>query len=220
MHTKLLFALPFLLLMHACGGKTEAAAPDSMPIGEMHGAADGQQTAVFAGGCFWGVDAVFRHVKGVTQVESGFAGGSAETAHYDQVSKGGTGHAESVRVRFDPAQVTYQQLLEIFFKVAHDPTTHNRQGPDEGSQYRSAIFYTSEEQRQAAQDYIRKLTDSRIFSAPIVTQVVALPAFYKAEEYHQNFYALHQYMGYIVAYDVPKIRRLHEAYPALYRDAD
>ncbi len=177
-----------------------------------------QQTAVFAGGCFWGVDAVFRHVKGVTQVESGYAGGSADTATYKQVSNGDTGHAESVRVRYDPAQVSYQQLLQVFFRVAHDPTQLNRQGPDEGGQYRSAIFYTSAEQQKAAQDTIRQLTAGHAFASPIVTQVVPLPAFYPAEEYHQNFYALHRYMGYIVANDTPKLKRLHEQFPQWYRE--
>ncbi len=217
MSYKLVLVLPILLLAQACGGKTEAAAPGAAGS-EMQVANQTQQTAVFAGGCFWGVDAVFRHVKGVTQVESGYAGGSADTAHYDVVSKGGTGHAESVRVRFDPAQVSYQQLLEVFFKVAHDPTTRNRQGPDVGGQYRSAIFYTSAEQHKAALDYVQLLTETHAFPAPIVTQIVALPEFYPAEEYHQNFYALHHNMGYIVINDVPKIKRLREQFPALYRD--
>ncbi len=216
MNCKLILVLPVLLLQ-ACGGKTEATAPDALAQA-MQGASQVQQTAVFAGGCFWGVDAVFRHVRGVTQVESGYAGGSASTAHYDLVSKGGTGHAESVRVRFDPAQVSYRQLLEVFFKVAHDPTTRNRQGPDEGSQYRSVIFYTSAEQQKAAQDYVRQLTAEHAYPAPIVTQIVALPEFYPAEEHHQNFYALHQYMGYIIAYDVPKLKRLREQFPNLYRE--
>lgn len=217
MRYNLIYILPVLLVLQACGGKTEAAAPAAM-TNAMQGDSQAQQTAVFSGGCFWGVDAVFRHVKGVTQVESGYAGGSAETAHYDIVSHGGTGHAESVRVRFNPAQVSYQQLLEVFFKVAHDPTTRNRQGPDVGGQYRSAIFFTSAEQQKAAQDYVRQLTETRAFTAPIVTQIVALPEFYPAEEYHQNFYALHQYMGYIQAYDVPKLKRLREQFPGLYRE--
>lgn len=184
---------------------------------ESRTAAPAPQTAVFAGGCFWGMDAVFKHVKGVTEVVSGYAGGSAETAHYDMVSKGDTGHAESVRVRFDPAQVSYPQLLEVFFKVAHDPTQRNRQGPDEGGQYRSAIFYTSPAQQKMAQDYIQQLTAARVYSSPIVTQVVPLPEFYPAEEYHQNFYALHKYMGYIIANDVPKLKRLRETFPGLYQ---
>jgi peptide-methionine (S)-S-oxide reductase len=175
------------------------------------------QTAVFAGGCFWGVDAVFKHVKGVSEVVSGYTGGSADTAHYKLVSNGDTGHAESVLVRFNPQQVSYQQLLEIFFKVAHNPTSHNLQGPDVGGQYRSAIFYTSAEQQQIAQSAIRQLTAARTFSAPIVSQVVPLQQFYPAEEYHQNYYALHRYMGYIVANDVPKLRYLREQFPALYQ---
>jgi peptide-methionine (S)-S-oxide reductase len=176
-----------------------------------------RQTAVFAGGCFWGVDAVFKHVKGVTDVVSGYSGGAADTAHYEMVSRGNTGHAESVRVRFDPAQVSYRQLLEVFFSVAHDPTQLNRQGPDTGSQYRSAIFYTSGEQQQAAQQYIRQLTAAKTFSDPIVTQVVPLQAFYPAEEHHQNYLALHPLQPYIVFNDMPKLSHLREQFPALYR---
>jgi peptide-methionine (S)-S-oxide reductase len=164
------------------------------------------------------VDAVFRHIKGVTEVESGYAGGRADTAHYKMVSTGNTGHAESVLVRFNPREVSYRQLLEVFFKVAHDPTTRNRQGPDAGPQYRSVIFYTSEQQRMAVQDYIRELSADRGFASPIVTEVTPLPAFYPAEAYHQNFYARHRYMGYIVANDVPKIRRLQQLFPGLYRE--
>ena len=176
-----------------------------------------QQTAVFAGGCFWGVDAVFKHVKGVTEVVSGYAGGAAATAHYERVSEGNTGHAESVSVRFNPEQVSYQQLLQVFFSVAHDPTQLNRQGPDTGSQYRSAIFYTSDEQRMIAQSYIRQLTTTRTFSDPIVTQVVPLPQFYPAEEHHQNYLALHPYQPYIVFNDMPKVEHLHKQFPSLYQ---
>jgi peptide-methionine (S)-S-oxide reductase len=176
-----------------------------------------EQTAVFAGGCFWGVDAVFKHVKGVTDVVSGYAGGSAETAHYEMVSTGDTGHAESVRVRFDPAQVSYQQLLQVFFSVAHDPTQFNRQGPDVGSQYRSVIFYGDAAQQQIAQDYIRRLTAAHAYAAPIVTQVVPLQQFYPAEEHHQNYLALHPYQPYIVINDMPKLDRLRAQFPALYR---
>ena len=176
-----------------------------------------EETAVFAGGCFWGVDAVFKHVKGVSEVVSGYAGGSAATAHYEQVSEGDTGHAESVRVRFDPARVSYRQLLQVFFSVAHDPTQLNRQGPDSGSQYRSAIFYTSAGQQQIAQSYIRQLTAARTFSAPIVTQVVPLQQFYPAEDYHQNFLALHPNKPYIVMYDQPKLEQLRKKFPALYQ---
>lgn len=180
-------------------------------------AAPAEQTAIFAGGCFWGVDAVFKHVKGVNNVESGYAGGSAASANYEAVSTGRSGHAEAVRVRFDPAQVTYRQLLQVFFSVAHDPTQLDRQGPDVGSQYRSAIFYTSAEQQQAAQKHIGQLAAARTFSAPIVTQVVPLERFYPAEDYHQNYLALHPYQPYIVIHDMPKLDRLRKEFPALYR---
>jgi peptide-methionine (S)-S-oxide reductase len=179
-------------------------------------AAQTEQMAVFAGGCFWGVDAVFKHVKGVSEVVSGYAGGAAATAHYQMVSEGTTGHAESVRVRFNPAQVSYQQLLQVFFSVAHDPTELNRQGPDAGSQYRSAIFYTSAEQQQIAQSYIQQLTAARTFSAPIITQVVPLQHFYPAEDYHQNFLALHPNKPYIVINDLPKLEQLRKQFPDLY----
>jgi peptide-methionine (S)-S-oxide reductase len=180
------------------------------------GAAPAEQTAVFAGGCFWGVDAVFKHVKGVSEVVSGYAGGNAATAHYEQVSNGDTGHAESVRVRFNPEQVSYQQLLQVFFNVAHDPTQLNRQGPDTGSQYRSVIFYASAEQQKVAQDYIRQLTAAHTFNAAIVTQVVPLQEFYPAEGYHQNYLALHPYQPYIVINDKPKLEQLRKQFPALY----
>ena len=140
------------------------------------------QTAVFAGGCFWGVDAVFKHVKGVAEVESGYTGGKATTAQYEKVSNGTTGHAEAVRVKFNPAQVSYQQLLQVFFGVAHDPTQLNRQGPDVGSQYRSAVFYSDSAQQKMAESYIQKLTNSRAFPKPVVTQVTPLHEFYPAEK--------------------------------------
>jgi peptide-methionine (S)-S-oxide reductase len=180
-------------------------------------AAQTEQMAVFAGGCFWGVDAVFKHVKGVSEVVSGYAGGVAATAHYEMVSEGTTGHAESVRVRFNPAQVSYQQLLQVFFSVAHDPTQLNRQGPDTGSQYRSAIFYTSAEQQQIAQSTIRQLDKARTFASPIVTQVVPLQQFYPAEEHHQNYLALHPYQPYIVFNDMPKLEQLRKQFPGLYQ---
>lgn len=180
-------------------------------------ASTGIQTAVFAGGCFWGVDAVFKHVKGVAEVESGYAGGTAATAHYEQVGRGTTGHAESVRIRFNPAQVSYQQLLQVFFSVAHDPTQLNRQGPDVGSQYRSAIFYTDPEQEKLAQAHIRQLTETRTFSAPVVTQVVPLKEFYPAESYHQNYLALHPNQPYIVYNDLPKLEQLRKRFPGLYQ---
>ncbi|HEX8010705.1 MAG TPA: peptide-methionine (S)-S-oxide reductase MsrA [Casimicrobiaceae bacterium] len=176
----------------------------------------GPQTAVFAGGCFWGVEAVFRHVKGVTKAVSGYAGGAASTASYDMVSTGMTGHAESVEVTYDPAQVSYGELLRIFFSVAHDPTQLNRQGPDYGSQYRSAIFYTNDEQKRVAQAYIEQLGKARVFSAPIVTQLVPLPAFYPAEAYHQNYLASHRTQPYIVFNDLPKLAQLKQQFPERY----
>lgn len=186
-------------------------------LGSISNAAAAEQTAVFAGGCFWGVDAVFKHVKGVTDVVSGYSGGAAATAHYEMVSEGTTGHAESVRVHFDPEKVSYRQLLQVFFTVAHDPTELNRQGPDTGTQYRSAIFYTSEEQHRIAQDYIRQLDAAGKFSSPIVTQVVPLQQFYPAEAHHQNYLALHPYQPYIIFNDMPKLANLREQFPALYQ---
>ncbi|PKO40884.1 MAG: peptide-methionine (S)-S-oxide reductase [Betaproteobacteria bacterium HGW-Betaproteobacteria-6] len=175
------------------------------------------QTAVFAGGCFWGVDAVFKHVKGVASVESGYAGGNADSASYGAVSGGRTGHAEAVRVRFNPAQVSYQQLLQVFFFVAHDPTQLNRQGPDVGRQYRSAIFFTDPEQHKTATDQIKKLTAERTFGKPVVTQIAALQQFYPAEPYHQNYLARHLTQPYIVINDLPKIEHLRRQFPDLYQ---
>ena len=180
-------------------------------------AAPGEQTAVFAGGCFWGVDAVFKHVKGVSEVVSGYAGGNAATAHYEQVSKGDTGHAEAVRVRFDTKEVSYRQLLQVFFSVAHDPTQLNRQGPDVGSQYRSAIFYIGTEQQKDAQGAIAQLAAGHRFSAAIVTQVVPLQQFYPAETYHQNYLALHPDQPYIVFNDMPKLEQLRKQFSTMYR---
>jgi peptide-methionine (S)-S-oxide reductase len=180
-------------------------------------AAPAEQTAVFAGGCFWGVDAVFKHVKGVSSVESGYSGGERATANYERVSRGDTGHAESVRIRFKPAVISYGKLMELFFYVAHDPTQFNRQGPDFGSQYRSVIFYTGPEQQKQAADYIRLLTHAHTFSSPIVTQVVPLKQFYPAEAYHQNYLALHPNDPYIIINDMTKLQQLRKKYPALYK---
>lgn len=175
-------------------------------------------TAVFAGGCFWGVDAVYKHVQGVTEVVSGYAGGEASTAHYEMVSEGNTGHAEAVRVSFDPARVSYNQLLQVFFSVAHNPTQLNFQGPDYGTQYRSAIFYTSPEQQQQAQAAIHALGDKHVYASPIVTQVVPLKNFYAAEQHHQNYLAGHLTQPYIVHHDLPKLDQLRKIFPALYRE--
>ena len=176
----------------------------------------GPQTAVFAGGCFWGVEAVFRHVKGVTRAVSGYAGGTVKDPSYEQVSSGRTGHAESVEVTYDPAQISYGQLLVVFFSVAHDPTELNRQGPDVGTQYRSAIFYLNDEQKRVAQAYIDQLARTKAFGRPIVTQVAPLPAFFPAEDYHQNYLALHPMQPYIVYNDLPKLEALRKEFPTLY----
>src|SRR5437773_11406044 len=179
--------------------------------------AKGEQTAVFAGGCFWGVDAVFEHVKGVSSVVSGYSGGGAATAQYGVVSTGTTGHAESVKITYDTSQISYSELLRVFFSVAHDPTQLNRQGPDVGSQYRSAIFYENQAEQETAQTYIDQLNKAHVFSGPIVTQVARFEGFYAAEDYHQNYLALHPDQPYIVFNDAPKLRRLKQQFPALYR---
>jgi len=176
----------------------------------------GEQTAVVAGGCFWGIQAVFQHVKGVVNVTSGYSGGAANTAEYELVSAGDTGHAESVKITYDPSQIAYGQLLRVFFSVAHDPTQLNRQGPDSGTQYRSVIFYSSDEQKRIADAYIAQLEKARIFPRPIVTQVVALKAFYPAEAYHQDYAAHHPNNPYIAFNDAPKVARLHQQLPELY----
>jgi peptide-methionine (S)-S-oxide reductase len=178
--------------------------------------ARGEQTAVVAGGCFWGVQAVFQHVKGVINATSGYSGGAANTAAYELVSTGETGHAESVKITYDPSQITYGQLLRVFFSVAHDPTQLNRQGPDTGTQYRSAIFYSSDEQKGIAEAYIAQLEKAKLFARPIVTQVVALKAFYPAEAYHQDYAAHHPDSLYIVYNDAPKVAHLRQQFPALY----
>ncbi len=181
--------------------------------------AKGPQTLVVAGGCFWGVDAVFKHVKGVTSVTSGYAGGEKSTADYETVSTGRTGHAEAVNIVFDPSQVTVGQLLRVFFSVAHNPTELNRQGPDHGTQYRSAIFYSGADQKRVADAYIAQLQAAKVFPGPIVTQVAPLVAFYPAEDYHQNYLKLHPLQPYIVINDAPKVAALKTIFPALYRDS-
>lgn len=178
---------------------------------------DHKAVAVVAGGCFWGVDAVFKHVKGVVQVVSGYAGGDKSTAHYQIVETGRTGHAESVQITYDPAQVSYGKLLQVFFSVAHDPTELNRQGPDEGTQYRSAIFYSSPDQERVAEAYIEQLNQAHVFKRKIVTQVTPLSGFYPAEEYHQNYLARNPDNPYIIYNDLPKLDRLKRQFPELYR---
>jgi peptide-methionine (S)-S-oxide reductase len=196
---------------------THAAGPIPDPkIDAPLARAAGIQTAVFAGGCFWGVEAVFEHVRGVTQVVSGYAGGSADTASYDQVSSGATGHAESVRISYDPSRISYGQLLKVFFSVAHDPTELNRQGPDTGTQYRSAVFFTNDEQKRVTEAYIAQLQATRTFARPVVTQVTRLKAFYEAEAYHQDYLVHHPNEPYIMVNDLPKVANLHRQFPALY----
>lgn len=175
-------------------------------------------TAVFAGGCFWGIEGVFEHVKGVASATSGYAGGTSASPSYEEVSSGTTGHAESVRVVYDPAQVSYQQLLAVFFTVAHDPTQKDRQGPDVGTQYRSIVFYDDSTQQRAAQAYIAKLGAAKTFNSPIVTEVAPLGTFFPAEEYHQHYMERHPNQPYIVYNDAPKVRNLKRVFPTLYRE--
>jgi len=183
---------------------------DSKPAGTVQ-----TETAVLAGGCFWGVEAVFEQLSGVSDVVSGYAGGTQMTAHYSIVSSGVTSHAESVKITFDPTKVSYGRLLKVFFAVAHDPTQLNRQGPDEGRQYRSSIFYGNDEQKSIAEAYIAQLEKAHVFNRSIVTTVVPLEAFYAAEDYHQNFLAQHPDYPYIVVNDLPKLRALKAEFPEL-----
>lgn len=180
--------------------------------------ASGKQTAVFAGGCFWGTQGVFERVKGVVKTTAGYSGGSASTATYDQVTTETTGHAESVEVVYDPSKITYGQLLRIFFSVAHDPTELNRQGPDVGTSYRSAIFYTSEEQKRVANAYIAQLDAEKVFPSKIVTEVTPLKGFYAGEDYHQDYALKNPNNPYIQICDLPKIKALKEQFPDLFVD--
>jgi len=211
---RLLILFPLLgeVACSRVNGQVPAFAGESQSL-----AAKGKQTAVLAGGCFWGVDAVFKHVKGVSSVVSGYSGGSGATAEYETVSTGSTGHAESVKITYDPSRISYSELLRIFFSVATDPTQLNRQGPDTGTQYRSVIFYADENQKQIALAYIDQINKAKVFSAPIVTQVVPLKAFYPAEEYHQDFLERHPDHPYIVYNDLPKLRELQNQFPDVYK---
>ena len=204
-----------LLIAHAAGDAIDRAVPAPV-IDEKD--AKSPETAVFAGGCFWGMQAVFEHVKGVTKVVAGYAGGAKSTATYDQVTTETTGHAESVQISFDPKQVSFGSLLRIFFSVAHDPTEVNRQGPDEGSSYRSEIFAESKEQSDIARAYIDQLDKEHAFSAPIATRVDTLRGFYRAEDYHQDFFFKNPDYPYIVMNDVPKVQALKRVFPSIYRD--
>ena len=212
-----LIAVAAFLAVTACNAKANPAATVPAPDYDApRASASGKQTAVLSGGCFWGIQAVFQHVKGVISATSGYSGGSAKTADYETVSTGETGHAESVQIVYDPSQITYGELLYVFFSVAHDPTQLNRQGPDDGTQYRSSIFYNSEEQKRIAEAYIAQLDKAKVFGRPIVTKVVPLEAFYPAEAYHQNYAALHPNQPYIMFNDAPKVEHLKQQFPNLY----
>jgi peptide-methionine (S)-S-oxide reductase len=201
------------------GRSAEQATKVPAPATDTAAASAGDsETAVVAGGCFWGVQAVFQHVKGVTGVVSGYSGGTKDTAQYDVVSMGRTGHAESVEIKFDPKQISYGRILQIYFSVAHDPTQLNRQGPDTGTQYRSAIFYASPEQQRVAQAYVAQLDSAGVYKRKVVTQINPLSAFYAAEAYHQDYATLHPENPYIYYNDLPKVENLKAMFPDVYRD--
>jgi len=201
----------------ACTKADAAAAIPAPTVDEARSGPVAERFAVFAGGCFWGIEAVFKHVKGVKSATSGYAGGTAATAHYPIVSEGTTGHAESVKVVYDPSQISYGQLLQIFFSVAHDPTQLNRQGPDQGTQYRSELFFASPDQQRVALAYIDQLNNAKAFKRNIVTRVEPLAMFYDAEPYHQDYAASHPHDLYIVINDAPKVDHLREQFSQLYK---
>jgi len=213
MNAVLILCLATTVACHASSAAVKLPNPTAdEPLSKGKGA----QTVVLAGGCFWGIQAVFEHVKGVSSATAGYSGGSASTAQYETVSTGQTGHAESVRVVYDPSQVSFGQILKVFFSVAHDPTELNRQGPDEGTQYRSVIFFSSEDQRRIAQAYVDQLNGAKVFARPIMTQIVALKAFYPAEAYHQDYAEHHTNEPYITFNDLPKLEHLKQTLPELY----
>ena len=205
-----------ILAAAALAALTAAAAsvPFPDPATDVTGAT-GKQTAVFAGGCFWCTEAVFEEIAGIDKVISGYAGGDKKSAHYEIVSAGKTDHAESIQITFDPARISYGRLLKVFFHVAHDPTQLNRQGPDSGRQYRSAIFYSDPEQKRVAEAYIKQLDEAKVFKKPIVTQVVELKGFYPAEEYHQDFVKRNPGNGYVIQNAIPKIQKTRKEFPDL-----
>jgi peptide-methionine (S)-S-oxide reductase len=209
------------MMLTVLAGSIACSAGSSAPVptpaaDEAKASAPAKETAVVAGGCFWGIQAVFQHVKGVVSATSGYSGGTVKNPDYEQVSSGDTGHAESVQVVYDPSKVTYGELLRVFFSVALDPTEVNRQGPDSGTQYRSVIFYGNPEQKRIAQAYIAQLDQAKVFNKKIATQVVPLQAFYPAEGYHQNYATLHPDNPYIVYNDAPKVANLRREFPDLY----
>ncbi len=216
MFTRLVFcAAPVILFAASCAAAEPKAAFPEPATDIPASAAEGKQTAVLAGGCFWGMEGVFERLKGVRSVVSGFAGGDKSTAHYETVSTGTTGHAESVKITYDPSQITFGQLLKVYFSVAHDPTELNRQGPDVGTQYRSAIFYMNDDQKKVAEAYIQQLDQAKVFSRPIVTQVVPFHGFYAAESYHQHFLDNNPNNPYIMYNDLPKLAALKKEYPQM-----
>lgn len=210
-------ALFALIAMVACNAVNATVRIPDPIIDEPLAAAKSEQSVVVAGGCFWGIQAVFQHVKGVISATSGYSGGESKTANYEMVSSGRTGHAESVKIIYDSSQISFGQILKVFFSVAHDPTQLNRQGPDTGTQYRSAIFYSNEEQKRIAKAYIDQLDQAKAFDRQIVTQVTALSAFYKAEDYHQDYAMKHPDEPYIRIHDLPKIANLRKEFPDLYK---
>lgn len=213
-----LAAIPFIGLAGRLVAAAEVAVIIPPPAIDASPAAGGVQTAVLAGGCFWGVQAVFQHTKGVTKALSGYAGGQKDTAHYEMVGTGRTGHAESVSITYDPQQISYGKILQIYFSVAHNPTELNRQGPDFGTQYRSEIFYADDEQKRIASAYIAQLQQAHVFGSSIVTKLEPLAGFYAAEDYHQDFLVLHPSYPYIVFNDLPKLDNLKQAFPDYYRE--
>lgn len=201
----------------ACQAGSGAVAVPAPTVDQPKAATAAKQTATVAGGCFWGIQAVFQHVKGVLSATSGYAGGTVKNPDYEMVSSGRTGHAESVQIVYDPSQVTYGELLRVFFSVAHDPTQLNRQDPDEGTQYRSVIFYSNDEQKKIAEAYVAQLGQAKVYKHKIVTQIVPLQAFYPAEGYHQNYAELHPNQPYIVYNDAPKVANLRKEFPEIYK---
>ncbi len=206
------------LALNAAQAAESAVVIPAPAVDSAASAGAGLQTVVLAGGCFWGVQAVFQHTKGVTAAISGYAGGDKQTAHYETVGSGRTGHAESVAVTFDPKQISYGKILQIYFSVAHNPTELNRQGPDTGTQYRSAIFYANDEQKRIAEAYIAQLDRAKAFPRRIVTKVTPLEAFYPAEDYHQNYAETHPNQPYIMFNDAPKVTALRKLFPELYTE--
>jgi peptide-methionine (S)-S-oxide reductase len=214
----ILFAVVLIGRVYVQARPAATSALPAAAVDEPRPQASARETAVFAGGCFWGVQGVFERVRGVVDTTAGYAGGSKETATYDQVSSETTGHAESVKVVYDPSQITYGQLLRVFFSVAHDPTQLNRQGPDVGTSYRSAIFYTNDEQRRISEAYVAQLDAAKVFKSKIVTVVTPLKGFYDGEDYHQDYALHHPENPYILVCDKPKIGALKEQFPELYRE--